>query len=165
MNNQCINFRQRTKTTNKKRKVYFYCAKQRKEITFDGCRGCIYKEYKTQQYNINKNKTQSKNKISLKQKSNKLAKLERNRFSIITNNMEVCILCGRKKDHIHEIFFGRNRINSMKYGLCIPLCNECHTRMHKDTKLQGSYHKIGQNRFNRHYSNLDFMEIFKINYL
>ena len=101
----------------------------------------------------------------MKQKSSKIAKLERNRFSIITDDMEHCILCGNKKDHIHELFFGRNRTNSMKYGTVVPLCSSCHARMHNDIKLQEIYHKIGQDCFNQHYPNLDFMEIFKINYL
>ena len=175
MNNQCINFRQRTKTKDKKKTVYLYCTKQRKEITFEDCRGCPYKEYKkctefvkNSAFSVKKQQNFTKTNLKtakMSKKSSKLAKLERNRFSIITNDMEHCILCGNKKDHIHEIFFGRNRTNSMKYGLCIPLCNECHIRMHKDIELQEFYHKIGQDCFNKHYPNLNFMEIFKINYL
>lgn len=175
MNNQCINFKQRTKTINKRKTVYFYCTKQRKEITFDDCRGCVYKEYKKCTRTVKKCAFSEKkhNKIAktvqktakMSKKSSKLAKLERNRFSIITDDMEHCILCGNKKDHIHEIFFGRNRTNSMKYGTVVPLCSSCHARMHKDIKLQEVYHKIGQDCFNKHYPNLNFMEIFKINYL
>lgn len=185
MNNQCINFRQRTKTKYKRKTVYFYCAKQRKEITFDDCRGCNFKEYKKCTKIVKNSAKQEKKSLKIaktvqktaknsrklhysakmNQKSSKLAKLERNRFSIITDDMKHCILCGNKKDHIHEVFFGRNRTNSMKYGTVVPLCSSCHARMHKDIKLQEVYHKIGQDCFNKHYPNLDFMEIFKINYL
>ena len=42
----------------------------------------------------NKNKNFKRKSLS---KSYKIIKLERNRFSIITNNLDVCILCGRKK--------------------------------------------------------------------
>jgi len=172
MNNQCINFRQRTKKIDKKRKIYFYCAKQRKEITFDDCRGCIYKEYKTQQYNINKNKTQSKNKISLKQKSNKLAKLERERYSLFTNDLEHCIICGKTPVNKHEIFGGSaNRQKSMIYGLVIPLCTcEHHDQVncrgiHFDKKLREEWHIKGQTKFNEVYPDLNFKDIFKKNYL
>ena len=102
---------------------------------------------------------------NIKNKTYKLAKLEKNRFSIITNNLEVCILCGAKRDNLHEVFGGRNRANSMKYGIVIPLCLKHHAEIHKNKELQEIYHKIGQDRFNLHYSNLNFIEIFKKNYL
>ena len=110
----------------------------------------------------NKNKQLKRKSLS---KSYKITKLERNRFSIITNNLDVCILCGNKKDNLHEIFGGRNRSNSMKYGLVIPLCLEHHQKIHKNKELQDFYHRIGQDRFIKHYPDLDFLTIFKKNYL
>ena len=101
----------------------------------------------------------------MKKKSNKLAKLEKNRFSIITNNLDRCILCGNKKDNLHEIFGGSNRINSMKYGLVLPLCFKHHQEIHNSKELQDIYHRIGQDRFNLHYPDLDFDSIFHRNYL
>lgn len=64
----------------------------------------------------------------MRKKSSKLAKLERNRYSIFTDNFKVCYYCGigRKLD-IHEVYGGSNRQRSMKYGLCVPLCRYCHS--------------------------------------
>lgn len=64
-----------------------------------------------------------------------------------------------------KFFFGRNRANSIKYGLVIPLCQNCHTEMHKNKEWQDYWHEKGQQAFMASYSDLDFMEIFKINYL
>lgn len=42
--------------------------------------------------------------VKIKQKSSKLAKLEKNRFSILTNNLEKCYFCSEKKEELHEAF-------------------------------------------------------------
>lgn len=134
MNNQCNNFRQRTKTKDKRKTVYFYCTKQRKEITFDDCSNCPYKGYKectkSQKYCA-----------KTKKRSSKLAKLERNRFSLFTDNMNKCYFCPNKKDHTHEIFCGRNRQNSMKYGLCLPICESCHSKYQNNFLFNKEWHK------------------------
>ena len=102
---------------------------------------------------------------SMKKKSNKLAKLERNRESLFTDDMDKCYLCNKKKEHIHEVIFGKNRANSMKYGLTLPLCSEHHKLMHEDIVLIETYKKRGQLLFNKNYPNLNFKDIFKRNYL
>lgn len=129
------------------------CKKSNKEITLNDCKSCPYKEYK------------DKEQKQLKQRTSKQSKLERNRESLFTDDLEHCILCGRKRKHIHEVFYGRNRKNSMIYKLCVPLCSDCHRKMHTNTKLQELYHKKGQVLFHETYPDLDFQEIFKINYL
>lgn len=100
-----------------------------------------------------------------KQKSKKLAKLERNRKSILTNDLDHCIICGAKKDNLHEVFFGVNKVNSMKYDCVIPLCLEHHQEMHKNKEWQEYWHKQGQRAFIKAYPHLDFLIIFKRNYL
>lgn len=42
--------------------------------------------------------------IKIKQKSSKLTKLEKNRYSIITDNLEKCYFCPKKKKELHEVF-------------------------------------------------------------
>ena len=138
-----------------------YCNKLKKEIKISDCSNCKSKEYKTHTCSKVKPKTQK----PIKMRSNKQSKLERNRFSILTNDLDHCVICGAKKDHLHEVCFGRNRINSIKYGLVLPLCSTHHTEMHKNKEWQDYWHKKGQQAFIAHYPNLDFMEIFKINYL
>ena len=143
----------------------FECKRSKKEICLNDCSNCPYKEYKMQQYTLDKNKTQKNRKISFKQKSSKLAKLERNRFSLFTDNMNKCYFCPNKKDHIHEIFCGRNRQNSMKYGLCLPICESCHSKYQNDFLFNKEWHKKGQAMFNKAYPDLNFENIFKKNYL
>lgn len=101
----------------------------------------------------------------MKKKSNKLSKLERNRFSIITDDLTKCIICGRPKNDLNEIYPGRNRQNSMKYGLVIPICRQCHSVYTNDREMQLYWMKIGQEKFNEVYSDKDFLDIFKRNYL
>lgn len=100
----------------------------------------------------------------MKVKSKKLAKLERDRFSILTYDLTTCIECGRPKQDLNEIYPGRNRQNSMKYGLVIPMCRECHTRYTNDRNMQLKWMKLGQQAFEKLYD-LDFRDIFKRNYL
>lgn len=100
----------------------------------------------------------------MKQKSYSLQKLEKNRKSILTDNLEHCILCGKPAVNLHEICFGRNRQNSMKYGLVIPLCYQCHIEMHRNALWQEIWHVKGQEAFEKCYPDLNFLEIFKKSY-
>lgn len=108
-------------------------------------------------------KTENRKKI--KQKSKKLAKLERNRFSIITKDLEHCYLCKSKKEDLHELLGGRNRKLSMKFGLVIPLCRKCHNLIENDETLKDKLHKVAQKEFKKHYKSENFVQIFGKNYL
>ena len=155
MNNQCIKFRQRTKTKDKRKTVYFYCIKQRKEITFEDCRGCPYKEYK-----------KCTKIVKMRQKSSQLAKLERERFSLFTDNRDKCMFCNSTYQLTwHEIFRGRNRQNSMRFGLCLRMCLKCHELKQEDKQFNEEWKQKGQVMFNKTYPNLVFENIFRENYL
>ena len=65
----------------------------------------------------------------------------------------------------HEVFRGRNRANSMKYDLCLRLCYNCHEKYQDDKDFNNYWHKQAQLKFNEVYPDLDFLEIFKRNYL
>ena len=102
----------------------------------------------------------------MKKKSSKLAKLERNRFSIVTKKLDICYICEQaKKEDYHEIFEGKNRQISMKYGLVIPICRKCHKKVTNDVTLQEKLHKVGQEVFKNYYKSENFMQIFGKNYL
>lgn len=107
----------------------------------------------------------------IKQKSSKLTKLERNRFSIITKNLEHCYICYKKgmknipKDDLHELLEGKNRQVSMKYGLVIPICRKCHNLVTNDKTLQDKLHKVAQKEFEKHYKTENFIQIFGQSYL
>lgn len=90
--------------------------------------------------------------------------LEKNRFSILTDDMEHCYICKKPKEDINEIFMGRNRQNSMKYGLCIPMCRKCHNKFHEVRAYQLHIMKEAQEVFEKIYSHEEFMQIFRENY-
>lgn len=150
----------------------FECKRKKQEICLRDCSNCPYKEYKKCTITVKKVRlemdkcTKKSNYCAkMKQKSSKLAKLERNRFSLFTDNMNKCYFCPNKKDHTHEIFCGRNRQNSMKYGLCLPICESCHSKYQNDFLFNEKWHKKGQAIFSKAYPDLKFEDIFKKNYL
>ena len=97
----------------------------------------------------------------MKHKSSKLRKLESNRTSILTNDLDHCIICKSQANDINEIFMGRNRLNSIKYGLCIPLCRECHNKYHNDRNMQLFWMREGFKIFVLTYSFKEFQDTFK----
>lgn len=172
------------------------CKRTGKEIKLSECINCPYKEYKMHKKSENivvsntkkHNKTQKTVQISLqasaklqsnvdtlqknsrkstlKRKTYKLAKMERERFSLFTDDDSKCMLCGSKYQLTwNEIFRGKNRQLSMKYGLVQRLCLSCHMKYQDDPVFNEIWHKKGQIAFNKHYPGLDFVKIFGRNYL
>ena len=156
MNNYCIHI--------KKRKNKPYCTVLNREISLSECNGCGNKEYHFPvKGKIVKNAQKNKNIVH---KSKKIAKLERNRKSVFTNDLEHCYLCGKKKEELHEIFAGRNRLNSMKYDLVLPLCHECHFLNQNNPFFNDYWHRQGQEYFECNIGTREeFIKIFKRNYL
>ena len=70
--------------------------------------------------------------IIYEKKSNKLAKLERNRFSWFTDDLNKCYFCPNTSVDKHEIFGGCRRQTSMKYGMVLPLCRMHHSLFQND---------------------------------
>ncbi len=123
------------------------------------CENYVQKEQKSTKF--------SKKCANLKTKTKRLNKLERNRFSLFTDDLNSCFICGNKKDHLHEIFSGRNRQNSMRYGLVLPICSDCHMMYQNDPMFNEFWHKKAQLKFMEYYkkSKEEFLEIFKKNFL
>ena len=93
-----------------------------------------------------------------------------NRYSILTDDLDCCIVCGRPHAEKHEIFFGSGKRKlSIKYGLVIPLCYIHHrdskSGIHFNKALREYWFKKGQEAFEKCYPKLDFMEIFGRNYI
>ena len=126
---------------------------------------------KTQQKIKQSSAKNAEKKAEIKKKSSKLVKLERNRFSIITNDLEHCYLCTKQgiknipKDDLHELIEGKNRQVSMKFGLVIPICRKCHEIVTNDKTLQDKLHKVAQKEFKKHYKTENFVQIFGKNYI
>lgn len=130
---------------------YLYCSKLKKEINFNDCTNCPYKEYKERK--------------PIKKRSYSLAKKEKERFSIITKNLDKCVLCGKKRDNLHEIYYGTGKRQlSIQYGCVIPLCYTCHVKIHNDSVLSILWKVKCQNTFEQKYPDLDFLEIFGKSY-
>ena len=174
MNNYCINL--------KKRKNKPYCKLLNKEIPFSLCRECGNKEYRKPMEQKNSGfyskipvltgkKAQSlektpPKKVKMRQKSNKLTELEKNRKSVFTDDLDYCYLCGKKKNDLHEVFGGRNRINSIKYNFILPLCRECHSSNQNNPIFNDYWHKQGQLYWEKNIgSREEFIKAFRRNYL
>lgn len=143
----CIYFSKKSR----KNKPYFYCRLKKKEIIFESCSKCKDKQYK---------KTNT-----IKKKTNKLKSLEAKRYSILTNDLTKCYLCEKKKMDIHELIGGCNRQTSMKWGLTIPICRECHSKFNTDISFRRELERLGQTTFEIKYNHELFMSEFKRNYL
>lgn len=95
----------------------------------------------------------------------KTKSLEKKRTSILTDDLTTCIECGRKKQHIHEVYYGKNRRTSMLYGFCIPLCYECHNIIHNNNELEKKYKRSCQEEFEKIHTREEFISIIGRNYL
>lgn len=161
MNNYCVNL--------KKKKNKPYCKLLNKEIRFSLCRECDNKEYKKSTSDKKSPATSGLQRglQSRQQKSNKLASLERNRYSVFSEDTEKCYLCGSTyKLTWHEIYSGKNRQNSMKNGLCLRLCLNCHSKEQEDSQFNDYWHKQGQLYWEENIdSREEFIKVFRRNYL
>lgn len=155
---QCINLKYKTK----KGRRFLYCVLLKKEITFDNCKDCANKEYKKVKCTINRKKCA---KIIKSKKNPKIAKLERNRKSVFTNDLTKCILCGKSKEELHEVFAGKNRLNSMRYNFVLPLCHKCHSINQNNSQFNEFWHKKAQLYYEQHLgSRNEFISIFGMDY-
>lgn len=99
----------------------------------------------------------------MKKKSSKLAKLERNRFSVFFDDLNTCMNCGKVWQITkHEIFEGKNRQNSMKYGFVLPLCLKCHQQLQEDTEFNKEWKNKAIDYFEENIGTADdFRRIFR----
>ena len=101
----------------------------------------------------------------MRKKTYKLAKLEKNRKSVFTDNLDYCIICGSKKEHLHEVFPGAYRQHSMKHNMVLPLCVYHHTQIHRDIELSLYWKRLCQQKFEEFQTRDEFIKIFGRSYL
>lgn len=93
------------------------------------------------------------------------------RYSILTNDMSCCFVCGSVTNvHIHEVFFGTaKRQLSIKYGCCVGLCGKHHNLskegVHFNRELDLQLKREMQKAFIKKYPTLDFIKVFGKSYL
>ena len=90
--------------------------------------------------------------------------------SILQDDMDCCIICGRYGTEIHHIFYGNpNRKWSTKYGCVCGLCYDHHRGkygVHNGNKeLDLKLKRMAQEKFEQVYQNIDFIAVFGRNYL
>lgn len=48
----------------------------------------------------------------------------------MTHNYERCYVCGKAASDWHHVMHGADKKKSEIYGLMVPLCRECHNKVH-----------------------------------
>lgn len=143
-----------------------YCKLHNKEVSVF-CNKCSF-EIKYDTEKLNKSKTKNKINKPIKQRSSKLCKAEKNRFSIIYQDLTKCCVEGCITPHYrvqkNEVFDGSYRQASIRYGLVCPFCENCHKRFHKDREFALFYKRLFQDKFIELYSRKLFMSVFKMDY-
>lgn len=91
--------------------------------------------------------------------------------SILTNDLEHCLVCGTNQNiHIHHVFYGTaKRKLSDKHGLIVPLCASHHNMskqgVHQNKILDTRLKQFAQRKFEEQFPQLNFLKIFGKNYL
>lgn len=140
-----------------------YCKLHDKEVPLF-CNECPFEV----KYNVEKIKKKTINKASIKQRSNKLAKTEKERFSIIYQDLTKCCVDGCLTPYSgiqkNEVFEGAYRQASIRYGLVCPFCKNHHDLFHSDRQFALYYKRMFQDKFVESHSLEEFLKIFKIDY-
>lgn len=101
----------------------------------------------------------------MRNKTYKLQKLEKNRFSILTNDMEHCYICQSPFVEIHEIYNAGNRKISMKNGFCVPLCHRHHEYVTLNADGSNYLKQKCQMVFEKTHSREEFMKLIGRNFI
>lgn len=83
--------------------------------------------------------------------------------SIMTDDLDTCYICGRDRQQLHHVFGGSNRDHSTEDGLFIPVCAECHRKIHDSNPL--ALKREGQRRYEQTHSREEFMKRYGKNYI
>lgn len=91
-------------------------------------------------------------------------------YSVLTDDMEHCIITGDFNIEIHHVFNGPNRNRSEKYGFLVPLRPDWHNMtqysVHMDQQFDERLKRKAQIYFENHYgSREDFRREFGKSYL
>lgn len=101
----------------------------------------------------------------MKQKTSKLAKLERNRKSILTDDLEHCFICKRQPTELHEVYSGGSRKASMEHNFVVPLCRTCHQAITLNYGLNLRLKRLCQEKFEETHERSEFLSIIHKSYL
>lgn len=135
----------------------FECKKQNKIINIKECNNCKFRENK------------ESNKHQIKKRTYKKAKKEKNRYSIIYNDLTKCCVDGCLTPYynvqVNEVYEGAKRNASIKHGFTTPFCCIHHNGFHNDRSFALYYKRMFQREYERNHSREDFLKIIHVNYL
>ena len=144
---KCKNHRIRSKKGIK----YGYCVKFKKEVPLF-CKGCDEIEYKE--------------KKTLKSRTNKQSKREKERFSIIYPDLTKCCNCGSKTGiEKNEVFEGAYRQISIRLGMVCPFCKKCHDVFHNDIMFNLFYKVMFEKEYLKTHTKEEFIKTFGQDYI
>lgn len=150
INNKCKYFKQKLNRQ-------LECKKQNKIINIRECNGCKFREDKVS------------NNHQIKKRTYKQAKKEKERYSIIYNDLSKCCVRGCLTPYYgvekNEVYEGAKRSASIKYGFVCPLCKNHHNQFHNDRKFALYYKKMFQLEFEKTHSKNEFLDIIHCSYL
>lgn len=69
----------------------------------------------------------------------KKVKKDAYQHSILTDDLESCYYCKRSPVQMHHIFGGHNRDKATEDDFIVPLCWECHVKLHNEHSQQMNY--------------------------
>lgn len=160
---KCKYFKIRKKDNKKERRIYNYCTLLKEEIKYFQCQECVNKECDLPYASKMK---KSKQKPPLKKRTSKQSKKEKNRFSIIYQELEQCCYCGSETGiEKNEVFEGAYRQTSIRLGMVAPFCHKHHRKFHNDRLFNLKYKVLFQREYEKTHSHDEFMDIFKQDYI
>lgn len=88
-------------------------------------------------------------------------------YSLMTDDLEHCYICHKKAIQRHHIFNASNRKHSTDDHLWIPVCLECHIKIHNERSQRLNYclKQDGQWKFEETHTHDEYMARYGKNYL
>ena len=132
------------------------CKKQNKIINIRECNGCKFRCFPEVEKTI-------------KKRTYKQSKKEKQRYSIIYKDLTKCCVEGCLTPYYNveknEVYEGAKRSASIKHGFVCPLCKIHHDQFHNDREFALIYKKMFQRKFEETHSREEFLRIIYCNYL
>jgi len=130
------------------------CKKKNKNVTIYDCFRC------------NEFKQKRVNQKTLKKVTPRLIEKQKQRFSIIYQNLNNCVECGSNQAiELNEVFEGAKRGVSMENGFVMPLCNKCHRKFHSNREMALKYKKKFQTQYEKTHTRDEFLNLIHKSYL
>lgn len=87
--------------------------------------------------------------------------------SLLTDDLEHCYICGREALQYHHMIGAHNRKHATEDGLWIPVCLECHIRIHNEHSQRLNYRlkEEAQSAYEQTHSRDDFRRRYGKSYL